>query len=171
MEQKLENKAWYRFVKVTFIILFLSGLALIIFVAVDGNFPPYLDVNLDKTTIQCDYGNKSMFTAQEAGIYFQPDDITSDGVNLSDYQVERLLSRCNITAQGFLNILKIDKNARLTTINPIVEEIGGLKGFGNDFGLGVLILVVIAEIVRGVFLYIFSGHYPVPLVFKLLSKW
>lgn len=97
--EHLNTKAWYRFVKVIFIILF-------VFVFTGYNFAIFSSgvskVDNKNTTIQCNIKDKQTFTAEDLNLSFTKNYFPNDSFDykkffggFNDYTIKAILTACN----------------------------------------------------------------------------
>ena len=67
--KELNEKAWYRFLKVIYILLLILVIAVTSFIILGDN-NGFKTVDNEKTEIKCNVGNKKVFKASEHGIKF-----------------------------------------------------------------------------------------------------
>ena len=138
----LNNKIWYRALKVVFIITFLFSL----FAGVITLYEEiYKTINEDKTTITCLSNNKT-YTIQELRdiniIYYY----TSLGFN------SKIASFCEDKDLGFNNLLTED-GERYYEINRVYTH----KHFWNWLPVVLIGIILVFEILRRIFYYIVLG--------------
>lgn len=102
---ELNSKAWYRLLKVFFILAFLTILisANALFVFSRG----FKNINQDKTLIQCTYGNKNVFTPQSIDIQLNNSDFINEVFdykiffeNYNDYLIRNIFEGCYHRTSG-----------------------------------------------------------------------
>lgn len=93
----LNSKAWYRALKVLYIFIFVvSVVGVNVFVFEDG----IKNVNLDKTVIRCNGGEKKVFSAKDENIIFYSSDFKNGFnyknyfENYNSYNIEKILKAC-----------------------------------------------------------------------------
>lgn len=160
----LNSKAWYRFLKVIFILV----LALSELTAVVGVYESNKPVEVSDYMITCNYGNQKVFFAQDEGIYLYSSDLSNGLSSLPDYQKEEISKdKCQISQQTL--------NAKLSAITSgtddgkklfdIVEASHTKGGYAEALGyalLAALAVVLFFEIVRRIFYYIILGKFNPP---------
>jgi hypothetical protein len=119
----LKSKWWYRLLKVIYIFVLLF----VLFVFNFFLLPSYKTINLDKTNIRCNYGDKKIFTAKELGLYLSADDFRNDTFDYkyffersNDYAIRSILEKCYNVDLTYSDIYVIQRiyEIRGTKENP-----------------------------------------------------
>lgn len=116
----LNSKAWYRFLKVIYILLFiiiLLGYNLIMFSGTELK-----NLDQEKTLIICNYKDEKVFSPKEKNIYLSNYDFKNgifdyknffEGYN--EYKIKSILENCyDITITGNLDVFAIQRGYEIT---------------------------------------------------------
>lgn len=143
--KNLENKRWYRFLKVVYVFFFVLSIGYVLIIASINK--PYTYVDSDKSSIICNNGNG--YYAGENSIY-----IDSDG-SLSSYNDEYARKLCyHGTIYGASSKVPISTNYEVKVVHTTEGSWGSAI---SAFLIGTGIVIVIFEIIKRVFLYIVMG--------------
>jgi len=159
----LNNKAWYRAVKVVYIFSFLAIVIITItlFLA-EGEFR-VLDV--PNSRIVCQYGNEKQFLMKEI---FTRDEMPITLPNYSNTQPGGLFSRIaqeqlqnQILKSCEINQVTIENSFKGGKADFVPDPFRAEERYKIQIGyllLSLLILVVVFEMIRRIFYYIFLGN-------------
>lgn len=131
----LNSKAWYRLLKVIYTLAFIIAL-------IGFNLALYftngiVTVDQNKTQIQCNAGNKNIFTPKSIELNLVKNDFNNDKFdyeyffrNYNDYAIKQILKECSTTqsAKDLLNLDSMD----VFRIQRIYE-IAGIKGSEKEY--------------------------------------
>jgi hypothetical protein len=154
---ELEDKIWYRFLKVIFFTIFVSVSLVIVGSIYNGNRPEWIKDHI----ITCNYGNKTSFAAwNEKGILNVREDMSA----IPDYTKEIIQKACGISEKEmedkFDAILNNTDNGK-----PLFSIVQGEVPTGNMLKailfslLGLLVALVVFELIKRVFYYIVLGNF------------
>ena len=168
----LNEKSWYRFLKVIFIVSLLLILGVFNLFAFFGEDIKQLDLN--QTTIQCNLGiTKEVFTAQGLGLKLWNSDFPNEQFNYKTFNegnnnlaIWTVLKECYPTAQmgtynydysqdQYLRNQYLSSGADEFTIKPVFTY----ESFLEIFIYGNIIILIIFEAIRRAFYYIFLGRF------------
>ncbi|MBU6142228.1 hypothetical protein KGO95_03910 [Patescibacteria group bacterium] len=139
----LEDKAWYRFIKLVFVfaLVFILG-AFNIIVFSSG----IKHVDLSKTVIRCNIGNKDIFTAESGSLSLEDQDFPQDEFDYRiffdgshDLEVGRILYIC-LPKNTFTDIYDAQKYEELENADGILGQKNtpissdAMSSFINDYG-------------------------------------
>ena len=175
---ELNNKWWYRLIKVFFYLIIIFCILCSVSVIFDINKPK--EVTDYKIACRGDYTNKkSFFAEKDAGIYIYDYDKNTVYTSLSDEDRKKIRNGCDITEaeantnnQKAIEYIKeqeglgidhgtiqkyIDNNLRPYTVSEVTRNEGSYLAI-IEYSLPViLIALAIAEIIRRIFYYIILG--------------
>lgn len=151
MEEKtldtLNNKAWYRLIKVLFIFLYIIILALVIKLNVDDEKPRQV-LDSYNTTISCRGG--TTYKAGESGIVFSSESDLSWKNRLKEFCMSsKLLPNEYIKPLDYVN--------QNYDINFAHKEVGSWGGALLNAFFAAFVFVFIFEIIRRAFYYVILG--------------
>ncbi len=148
----LEKKLWYRFVKVIYFVFFFLFVLFVVMLA--SSERPYVNVDSNKSLITCNNGK--IYSAGKNSIY-----LDSDG-SLSDYNEENVRKLCEY---DILNDY-LDKYKRPENVNYKlnVGYYGSWEEVIKILVIGEIIVFLVFEIIKRVFLYIAVGKSMIPKV-------
>lgn len=163
----LINKAWYRAIKVIYLLSFLAIVTLIIIVFSAGEDFDVLDVQNSK--IVCQYGNEKTFLVKDI---FNKGEISAPNnydLRFTTADNERIREFCEIDKNKLLSegVWKIDGDGRIVSemfdlgIYGEVIEYHVEKEFKKRYDyllLSLLITVAVFETIRRIFYYIILGN-------------
>lgn len=156
---ELNNKIWYRLVKVIFILVVAIASVLGVIINFDevGNYQTDYSVT-------CNYGNKSTFLAyKDKEIYISSyEDYSESLAKLPDSTKEQLKSACEISKEEMT--AKLDSYFNGTDDGKKIYDLTETKVVTDTYvtatlwsALTLLIIFIISEIIRRAFYYIVLG--------------
>lgn len=156
----LNNKMWYRFLKVAFALFFLFVVAFPIGFTIDEYLPEKV-IDKDKTEIICKYGNKKTLSPKMLDLYMY------DGWKASSYDNEKILRLCNaenekIEVKNFSTDEMVQANLKDFIgagfeVKPIYKMEGSYLKIILYSLLSLVITLIVFEIFRRIFYYIVLG--------------
>ncbi len=156
---ELNDQAWYRLLKVSYVIVSIFVLLIVVFIVYISN-KPYSSVDNSATTIKCNYGNKKTFTADEAGIFFVPEDFPPSHI-LPDSKRSQLQQVCEISKEEIQGGLDIFLNKKITNnlfdVSPSISAGGGWAQVIIYSFIAFLIIGIVLEVIKRIFYYIILG--------------
>jgi len=156
---ELNEKIWYRLIKVIFAIIFLC---VSLFVVI-GIYNQYKSRETDDYTVTCNYGNRNEFEAiNDKQILITDFDLKNGISSISDYKKELIQKACAISDQelkvkfdAILN--KTDDGKSLFDVRKSKVNVGSnLKATVYSL-FGLAIVLAIFEVLKRVFYYIILG--------------
>lgn len=156
----LNQKIWYRAIKVLYILGFIYVATFVTLFAYQTNYKK-IEVDNALTRITCNYGNKSVFSAEDAGIVFNLSEFSA-GTNLSDEHRIALMGACDIGLDDRIEKYSLPFSG-INEINDYFSVVSLFK-YGLDLnkfiltlGTGLVWLWLSFEIMRRIFYYIVCG--------------
>lgn len=121
---EINQKVWYRLIKVIFVFLF----AIILLIANGLIFSgeDFKQVSLGETRISCTYGDKEEFTAIEGGLYLLYSDTFLNGAfdykyffekPFNEHNINRILNKCYPQQYSSFDVFEMQKVAEVTGDN------------------------------------------------------
>jgi len=167
--EELKNRIWFRGVQV------LYGLTFFLFVSMAVASTFYLNpgdvkvVDLAHTTIICNYGNHKTFSANEAKMFFSPEELGKGNLSISDDKKNTLRAVCEISDAESARLLedlfetshagRNNDQKALWEIEPRYKIKSGLSYLLYSLTLSAVILLVVFFIIRSMFYYIILGRF------------
>lgn len=152
---ELNDRAWYRLLKVIFILIIIFAAFIAIYVNYDavGNYQT-------DYTVSCNYGHKSTFLAHKDKQIYIPSyyNYTFSLAKLPDDTKEELQAACGISQEElFAKMNNINDSKKLFELSEtkIITDTYLSATFWSIISL--LVILAIAEIIRRVFYYIVLG--------------
>lgn len=128
----LNSKAWYRLIKVIYILVFIT--ALISFNLFLYSINGLKTVDQDKTQIQCNIGDRKTFTSKSINLNLDKSDFKNDKFdyeqffrNYNDFEIKNILKECSPeSAKNLIDSLDVFRIQR-------IYEITGIKGAEKEY--------------------------------------
>jgi len=156
---RLNKQPWYRFIKVVYLSVFALTIIVSVFVVYDENKSKWFDDYI----ITCQYGNKTVFSAQkEESIYLNDYDLKNGISSIPDHTKEKIQKVCGISQEEIQNMIAatLKKDGFVPALFRVekgtIEINSKIKAIGYSL-LDILIVALIFEILRRIFYYIILG--------------
>jgi hypothetical protein len=176
---ELNNKSWYRFVK----ILFIGSIFISFLIAEYTVIKEYTPRKIDDYEIQCvgDFTNGKTFYAKEEGIFVDAPYLGSENISLPDFSKKKIYEKCEVFDEEVANSIGESYSTESFTMREgLMEKYGvtsamesamgktyqispttrGAGGYLSVIGYSLLVILftlLIEEVLRRSFYYIILG--------------